>query len=90
MSVVVQLVVGELELVEGDDLLHPVGAAGGGVGVHVDPAGTREGERSGYVRVGITSEPLLLTSAASLGPPFRPRPSWRCGRRSGTACRPPG
>ena len=44
MSVIVQLVVGKLELVEADHLLHPLGALGGGVGVHVD-AGRRVGVR---------------------------------------------
>ena len=39
MAVVVQLVVGEFELVEGDDLLHPLGSLGGAVGVDVDPGG---------------------------------------------------
>ena len=37
MSIVVKLVIGELEFIEADDLLHPVGAAGGGVGMNVDP-----------------------------------------------------
>ena len=37
MSVLVQLIVGEFELIEGDDLLHPLGPLGGGVGVDVDP-----------------------------------------------------
>ena len=36
MAVLIQLIVGELELVEGDDLLHPLGALGGGVRVDVD------------------------------------------------------
>ena len=36
MAVLIQLIVGELELVEGDDLLHPLGALGGGVWVDVD------------------------------------------------------
>lgn len=39
MSVLVQRVVGELELQEGDGLLHPVAAAGRRVGVDVGPAG---------------------------------------------------
>ena len=39
MAVVVQLVVGELELVKGDHLLHPLGAFSGTVGVDVDPGG---------------------------------------------------
>ena len=39
MAVVVQLVVGEFELVEGDDLLHPLGPLGRAVGVDVDPGG---------------------------------------------------
>lgn len=37
MAVFIQLIVGELELVEGDDLFHPLSALGGGVWVHVDP-----------------------------------------------------
>ena len=37
MPVVVQEVVGELELVEADDLLHPLGAFGGGIRMDVDP-----------------------------------------------------
>lgn len=36
MSVIVQLVIGELYLVEGNDLLHPVRALRGRVGVDVD------------------------------------------------------
>ena len=36
MAVFIQLIVGELELVEGDDLFHPLSALGGGVWVHVD------------------------------------------------------
>lgn len=39
MSVLVQCVVGQLELQEGDRLLHPVAAAGRRVGVDVRPAG---------------------------------------------------
>ena len=39
MAVVVELIVGELELVEGDHLLHPLGALGGTVGMDVDPRG---------------------------------------------------
>lgn len=38
MSVVVQQVVGEFEFVEGDDLLHPLGAFGRRVRVVVHPA----------------------------------------------------
>ena len=37
MSVVVQEVVGELELVEADDLLHPLSAFSWGIRVDVDP-----------------------------------------------------
>ena len=37
MAVFIQLIVGELELVEGDDLFHPLSALGGGVWVDVDP-----------------------------------------------------
>ena len=37
VPVLVQLVVGQLELVEGDHLLHPLRPLGGRVGVHVDP-----------------------------------------------------
>lgn len=37
MSIVVQLIIGELELVEGDRLFHPVRSAGGAIGVHVYP-----------------------------------------------------
>ena len=37
MAVFIQLIVGELELVEGDDLFHPLSALGRGVWVHVDP-----------------------------------------------------
>ena len=33
MAVIVQLVIGQLELVEADNLLHPVGAAGGRIRV---------------------------------------------------------
>lgn len=39
MSVLVQRVVGQLELQEGDGLLHPVAAAGRRIGVDVRPAG---------------------------------------------------
>lgn len=39
MSVVIQLVVGELELVEGEHLLHPLSAFRRGVGVDVDAWG---------------------------------------------------
>ena len=39
VSVVVQLVVGELELVERCDLLHPLRPLGGGVWVDVDARG---------------------------------------------------
>lgn len=38
MAVLVQCVVGELELEEGDRLLHPVGPRGRRVGVEVGPA----------------------------------------------------
>ena len=37
VPVLVQLVVGQLELVEGDHLLHPLRPLGGRVWVHVDP-----------------------------------------------------
>ena len=37
MAVFIQLIVGELELVEGDDLFHPLSALGGRVWVDVDP-----------------------------------------------------
>ena len=39
MSVLVQVVVGQLELVEGDHLLHPDCPGGRRVGVDVEPAG---------------------------------------------------
>lgn len=39
MSVLVERVVGELELEEGDRLLHPVAPRGRRVGVEVRPAG---------------------------------------------------
>ena len=39
MAMLVQGVVGEFELEEGDRLLHPVASQGGRVGVHVCPAG---------------------------------------------------
>ena len=39
MAVLIQLIVGELELVEGDHLLHPLGPLGRGVWVDVDPRG---------------------------------------------------
>ena len=38
MSILVHVVVGELDLVEGDVILHPVGAACGAVRVHIQPA----------------------------------------------------
>lgn len=41
VAVVVQEVVGQLELVEGHDLPHPLGTLGGGVGVEVDAARSR-------------------------------------------------
>jgi len=41
VAVVIQQVVGEFEFVEGDDLLHPLRALGGGVRVVVDPPGGR-------------------------------------------------
>jgi hypothetical protein len=41
VSVVVELVICQFELVKADDLFHPVGAAGGRVGVDVDPAKQR-------------------------------------------------
>ena len=45
MSIVIEQVIGELELVKLYDLLGPAGAARGGVGVHVDAAR--------HVRVGL-------------------------------------
>ena len=39
MSVLVQLIVGEFELIEGDHLFHPLGSFSRGVGVDVDPRG---------------------------------------------------
>ena len=39
MAVLVQLIVGEFELVEGDHLLHPLGSFRGGVGVDMDARG---------------------------------------------------
>ena len=39
MSVLVQLIVGEFELVEGHNLLHPLSSLGRGVRVDVDPRG---------------------------------------------------
>lgn len=39
MSEGVKVVVGELELLEGNQLPHPVGSSSGGVGVHVEAAG---------------------------------------------------
>lgn len=42
MSIVVQLVVGQLELVKGDNLLHPLGSGGRRVRVDVHP-GRRHG-----------------------------------------------
>lgn len=36
MAIVIQLVVGELQLVEGNQLTHPVGARRRGIRVHVD------------------------------------------------------
>ena len=48
MSVVVEQVVGELEFVERDDLLHPLRALGRRVGVDVDAAG--------HVRVGLAGD----------------------------------
>lgn len=47
MAVVVHLVVGELELVEGDDLLHPLGPGGRAVGMDVYP---RWGHWIGFAR----------------------------------------
>ena len=37
MTMLVQVVVGELDLVEGDVTLHPVGPASRAVGVHIQP-----------------------------------------------------
>ena len=39
MSVLIQLIVGEFELVEGDNLFHPLGPLGRGVRMDVDPRG---------------------------------------------------
>ena len=39
MSVLIQLIVGEFELIEGDNLFHPLGSFGRGVGMDVDPRG---------------------------------------------------
>ena len=37
MAVLVQLIVGELQFIEGDDLFHPLSSLSRGVGVDVDP-----------------------------------------------------
>ena len=66
VSVVVQLVVCELELVEGDDLLHPVGAAGGGVGVDVDPACENEGSGKYLQTAAFLSVVLVVVGTYSI------------------------
>ena len=42
MTMLVHVVVGELDLVEGDVTLHPVGPASRAVGVHIQPDNSGE------------------------------------------------
>lgn len=47
MSIVIKLIIGEFQLVEGDQLAHPVAARSRGVGVDVD---ARRGYRVRFAR----------------------------------------
>lgn len=60
MPILIHLIVGELQLVEGHYLLHPVGADGRGVGMHMD-SGRGDGIRfPGHHPAGALGRYILL------------------------------
>lgn len=95
MAVIVQQVVGQFELIEGDDLLHPLRPFGRGVRVVVHPAGRGgvglAGHQPGGAVEGVPGgaggggQPQLRASRPPPAPARSPRPAepHSAGERSG-------
>lgn len=84
MSIIVHLVIRQLQLIKRNNLLHPLGPSGWTVGVHMYPWGRNRICLSRYHPTGTINTDFISQILSEK------RPNLTCERRTDTSCRPKG